>query len=208
LGMYTSPGPKSCAGFEGSYGHEEQDARTFAEWGVDYLKYDWCSAGLIYDDAEMPAVYLKMAEALEWSGLPMSRNEHVVELGCAPGGASQAFHRPLALRLFARNGYEDSGMAEIGGYPDVGDCDQSHSWVPDFAAKQGVGNYLPHGLGYLIGSTRRRAPRLHRYTVTVSTMRTPSASSTMRSAERSVSSTTSRALPTAAHAISARCHRS
>jgi 23S rRNA (cytidine2498-2'-O)-methyltransferase len=44
---------------------------------------------------ELPAhavsrAYLKMAEALEWSGLPMSRNEHVVELGCAPGGASQA----------------------------------------------------------------------------------------------------------------------
>jgi alpha-galactosidase len=71
LGMYTSPGPKSCAGFEGSYGHEEQDARTFAEWGVDYVKYDWCSAGLIYDDAEMPAVYLKMAEAIRAAGRPM-----------------------------------------------------------------------------------------------------------------------------------------
>jgi len=71
LGMYTSPGPKSCAGFEGSYGHEEDDARTFAAWGVDYLKYDWCSAGLIYDDAEMPAVYLKMAEAIRATGRPM-----------------------------------------------------------------------------------------------------------------------------------------
>ena len=71
LGMYTSPGPRSCAGFEGSYGHEEQDARTFAEWSVDYLKYDWCSAGLIYDDAEMPAVYLKMAEAIRATGRPM-----------------------------------------------------------------------------------------------------------------------------------------
>jgi alpha-galactosidase len=71
LGIYTSPGPKSCAGFEGSYGHEEQDARTFAAWGVDYLKYDWCSAGLIYDDVEMPAVYLKMAAALRATGKPM-----------------------------------------------------------------------------------------------------------------------------------------
>jgi alpha-galactosidase len=70
LGMYTSPGPKSCAGFEGTYGHEEQDARTFAAWGVDYLKYDWCSAGLIYDDAEMPAVYQKMAEAIRAAGRP------------------------------------------------------------------------------------------------------------------------------------------
>lgn len=71
LGIYTSPGPKSCAGFAGSYGHEEQDARTFAAWGVDYLKYDWCSAGLIYDDAEMPAVYLKMAQAMRATGRAM-----------------------------------------------------------------------------------------------------------------------------------------
>jgi len=71
LGIYTSPGPKSCAGFAGSYGHEEQDARTFAAWGVDYVKYDWCSAGLIYDDDEMPAVYQKMAEAIRATGRPM-----------------------------------------------------------------------------------------------------------------------------------------
>ena len=43
LGIYSSPGPKTCAGFEASYKHEEQDAKTYAKWGVDYLKYDWCS---------------------------------------------------------------------------------------------------------------------------------------------------------------------
>jgi alpha-galactosidase len=43
LGIYSSPGPKTCAGFTGSYGHVAQDARTFAGWGVDYLKYDLCS---------------------------------------------------------------------------------------------------------------------------------------------------------------------
>ncbi len=45
LGIYSSPGPKTCAGYEGSYQHEKQDAQTYAEWGVDYLKYDWCSYG-------------------------------------------------------------------------------------------------------------------------------------------------------------------
>src|SRR5205823_11711709 len=45
LGIYSSPGPLTCAGYEGSYGHEEDDARTYAAWGIDYLKYDWCSAG-------------------------------------------------------------------------------------------------------------------------------------------------------------------
>jgi len=43
LGIYSSPGPKTCAGYEGSFQHEEQDAKTYAKWGIDYLKYDWCS---------------------------------------------------------------------------------------------------------------------------------------------------------------------
>jgi alpha-galactosidase len=47
LGIYSSPGPKTCANFEGSYGHEEQDARSYASWGVDFLKYDLCSYRLI-----------------------------------------------------------------------------------------------------------------------------------------------------------------
>ncbi len=42
-GIYTSPGPTTCGGFTGSYEHEYQDAKKFAEWGFDLLKYDWCS---------------------------------------------------------------------------------------------------------------------------------------------------------------------
>jgi alpha-galactosidase len=45
FGIYSSPGPKTCGGFEGSYQHEDQDAQSYAAWGVDYLKYDWCSYG-------------------------------------------------------------------------------------------------------------------------------------------------------------------
>src|SRR6185295_10481879 len=44
IGIYSSPGPETCGGYEGSYGHEAQDAKTYADWGIDYLKYDWCSA--------------------------------------------------------------------------------------------------------------------------------------------------------------------
>lgn len=44
-GIYTSPGPLTCAGFAGSWRHEAQDARQFADWGFDLLKYDWCSYG-------------------------------------------------------------------------------------------------------------------------------------------------------------------
>jgi alpha-galactosidase len=43
IGIYSSPGPFTCGGCLGSYEHEEHDARSYAEWGIDYLKYDWCS---------------------------------------------------------------------------------------------------------------------------------------------------------------------
>ena len=45
IGIYTSPGPWTCGGCAGSYGYERQDAETYAKWGFDYLKYDWCSYG-------------------------------------------------------------------------------------------------------------------------------------------------------------------
>lgn len=42
-GIYSSPGPKTCGQFAGSFGHEALDAKTYAAWGADYVKYDWCS---------------------------------------------------------------------------------------------------------------------------------------------------------------------
>ncbi len=71
IGLYSSPGPKTCAGYEGTYGHEEQDAKQWAAWGFDYIKYDWCSAGEIYKDEEMRAVYQKMGDALRKAGRPI-----------------------------------------------------------------------------------------------------------------------------------------
>jgi alpha-galactosidase len=73
IGIYSSPGPKTCAGYEGSFGHEVQDAKTFAAWGIDYLKYDLCSARTIYSSTEENhrALYQKMGEALESSGRPI-----------------------------------------------------------------------------------------------------------------------------------------
>ncbi|MEI7500688.1 MAG: alpha-galactosidase [Bacteroidota bacterium] len=43
IGIYSSPGPKTCGGYEGSYTFEAKDAQNYANWGIDYLKYDWCS---------------------------------------------------------------------------------------------------------------------------------------------------------------------
>ncbi len=71
LGIYSSPGPQTCARYEGSFQHEQQDARTYASWGIDYLKYDWCSAHNVYEQQSMPAVYAKMGQALLATGRPI-----------------------------------------------------------------------------------------------------------------------------------------
>jgi alpha-galactosidase len=68
LGIYSSPGPKTCAGYEGSYQHEAQDARTWAAWGIDYLKHDWCSYGDVATGKGLERLqkpYRVMREALD-----------------------------------------------------------------------------------------------------------------------------------------------
>ena len=85
LGIYSSPGPYTCAHYAGSYKHEKKDAATYAKWGIDYLKYDMCSYGNIMDkkvgkptaaNAEKrlamdTAVYEKMHKALLATGRPI-----------------------------------------------------------------------------------------------------------------------------------------
>ena len=81
IGIYSSPGPKTCAGYAGSYGHEEQDAKTYADWGMDYLKYDLCSFREILRKeapgdpqkafAMQRAAYEKMHKALLATGRPI-----------------------------------------------------------------------------------------------------------------------------------------
>lgn len=70
LGIYSGPGPKTCAGYEGSLGHEEQDAQTYAQWGIDYLKYDWCQRPPQRLE-DMKAAYTKMHDALVKTGRPI-----------------------------------------------------------------------------------------------------------------------------------------
>jgi alpha-galactosidase len=62
-GIYTSPGPLTCTGFTGAYQHEEQDARQFAAWGFDFLKYDWCSYfGIQKEDKSLEAYQKPMRQ--------------------------------------------------------------------------------------------------------------------------------------------------
>ena len=65
FGMYSCAGTKTCAGYPGSYGHEAEDAKQFAQWDVDYLKYDFCYFPVC---ADAKNAYLTMAMALRSSG--------------------------------------------------------------------------------------------------------------------------------------------
>lgn len=69
FGIYSSPGATTCGGFLGSYQHEEQDAASYAGWGIDYLKYDLCSyLNLIGRNASLDQhqkPYMVMRDALK-----------------------------------------------------------------------------------------------------------------------------------------------
>lgn len=68
LGLYSDRGTQTCSGRPGSYGHETQDAQTYASWGVDYLKYDNCSPAT---GSNMQTDYTNMSNALKASGRPI-----------------------------------------------------------------------------------------------------------------------------------------
>lgn len=66
-GIYISPGPWTCQHYVGSWKYEEQDAAMFAQWGFDYLKYDWCGYGHVSDNKtleELKRPYEVMRDAL------------------------------------------------------------------------------------------------------------------------------------------------
>ena len=81
LGIYSSPGDKTCARYEGSLGHEQQDADLYASWGIDFLKYDLCGlrrkmvqdapGDSLKQDEIMRAAYEKMHQAILKTGRPM-----------------------------------------------------------------------------------------------------------------------------------------
>ena len=67
FGLYSDAGTKTCAGRPGSRGYEPQDAKQYAAWGVDYLKYDWCST----NGQQAPESYAAMRDALQLAGRPI-----------------------------------------------------------------------------------------------------------------------------------------
>jgi alpha-galactosidase len=67
VGIYSCAGPRTCGDYPGSWGHEFQDARLFASWGIDYLKYDWCNRGT----ADARDAYTRIRDALRAAGRPV-----------------------------------------------------------------------------------------------------------------------------------------
>jgi alpha-galactosidase len=131
LGIYSSPGPKTCADFAGSYGHEEQDAQTYAAWGVDYLKYDLCSFGKMMEAADSPEAahklmidaYEKMHKALLKAGRPMVYSlcqygaDAVWRWGASVGGNSWRTTGDISDKYSSMTeiGFGQAGLAKYAG---------------------------------------------------------------------------------------------
>ena len=131
LGIYSSPGPLTCAKFEGSYGHELQDARTYAAWGIDYLKYDLCGLREQMRAAPTPEAahkimvdaYIKMRDALRSTGRPIVYslcqygNDAVWEWGTSVGGNLWRTTGDISdhYSRMAEIGFGQAGLARFAG---------------------------------------------------------------------------------------------
>ena len=131
LGIYSSPGDKTCAKFEGSLGHEEQDAKTYADWGIDYLKYDLCGLREPMKNAPTPEAahqmminaYLKMRDALRKTGRPIVYslcqygNDAVWRWGATVGGNLWRTTGDIndSYAKMAEIGFSQAGLSQYAG---------------------------------------------------------------------------------------------
>jgi alpha-galactosidase len=131
IGIYSSPGAKTCAKFEGSYGHELQDAQTYAAWGIDYLKYDLCGLREQMKAADSPEAahkimvdaYIKMRDALRSTGRPIVYslcqygNDAVWEWGPSVGGNLWRTTGDISDRYASMEniGFSQAGLARFAG---------------------------------------------------------------------------------------------
>ena len=134
FGIYSSPGPKTCAEYEGSYGHEEQDAATYASWGVDFLKYDLCGLRTVMGindpgyvpekgKALMKEAYARMHRALLKTGRPIVYSicqygmDNVWEWGDEVGGNLWRTTDDIrdSFRSMALIGFSQAGLEKFAG---------------------------------------------------------------------------------------------
>ncbi|MDH4043482.1 MAG: alpha-galactosidase [Gemmatimonadota bacterium] len=125
FGLYSDAGLKTCEGRPGSRGYEYQDARTYADWGVDYLKYDWCHHGT--QNAE--ASYRLMRDALDASG-------RLITLSICEWGSNKPW-------LWAR----DIGhlWRTTGDIKDCWVCERGLSWTSILDRQVGLESYAGPG---------------------------------------------------------------
>ncbi len=142
LGIYSSPGPNTCAGYLGSYKHEQQDAKTYAAWGIDYLKYDLCGFRKIQDKkygkltpqnaagrfAMERAAYEKMHQALLATGRPIVYSlcqygqDDVWKWGAAVGGNAWRTTGDIedTYKRMTEIGFSQAGLAKYAGRDENG----------------------------------------------------------------------------------------
>jgi alpha-galactosidase len=115
IGIYTSPNTKTCAGYPGSQDHNEQDIATYAKWGMDLIKYDWCGS-----KADEKTTYQTMGDILAKSPRAMYYLmcqygvEEVWKWGTQVGGNSWRTNNDLAdtWEAVLLNGFKNIGLAE------------------------------------------------------------------------------------------------
>ncbi len=119
FGIYSGPGPKTCLGRPGSYGHERADVEQFVSWGVDFLKYDECSA-IDFGEEKVVELYRLMGRLLRESGRPIVLSISTVDrhrpwLWAAEAGA-QMWRTTRDILDYWREGPEDEkhGIDSIG----------------------------------------------------------------------------------------------
>ena len=123
VGIHDSPGPVTCSGREASYGHEEQDAETFASWGIDFIKYDWCSGSRVYKPDQMKAAYEKFHKAILRTGRPILYSlcqygmEDVWKWGASVGGNMWRTTGDISNDYYhvAYIGFEQNGLEKYAG---------------------------------------------------------------------------------------------
>ena len=123
VGIHTSPGPVTCSGREASYGPEQQDAETFAHWGIDFVKYDWCSGSLVYKPDQMRTAYEKFHQALLRTGRPIVYSlcqygmQDVWKWGASAGGNMWRTTGDISDNYYhmAYIGFEQNGLEKYAG---------------------------------------------------------------------------------------------
>jgi alpha-galactosidase len=133
IGIYSSPGAKTCAKFEGSLGHEVQDAQTYAAWGIDYLKYDLCG----------------LREQMKVAGSPEAAHKIMIDAYKKMDAALKATGRPIVYSLcqYGEDAVWEWGP-EVGGnlWRTTGDITDKYARMAEIGfAQAGLGKYAGPG---------------------------------------------------------------